>query len=246
MCPLDDHPAIGDAHFATTQWSVVLAAGGTSSEGRLALEALCVRYWYPLYAYVRRRLGNREQAEDLTQEFFARLLEKNLLARATPDAGRFRSFLLTALKNFLTNEWHRQQAAKRGGGQKVQSLDIDSGESRYVLQPSHDITPEKLFDRQWAHTLLELVLTRLRNEFATAGKLPQFERLKEFLVGQSAEHSYSGAGEDLEMTDVAVRQAVHRMRKRYRELLRTEIGQTVAEPADVEAEIRSLFASYSA
>ncbi len=127
MCPLDHLPAIGDAHFATTQWSIVLAAGGTSSEGRLALEALCRWYWYPLYAYARRRLSNREQAEDLTQEILARLLEKGLLARATPDAGRFRSFLLTALKNFLTNEWHRQQAAKRGGGQKVLSLDIDSG-----------------------------------------------------------------------------------------------------------------------
>ena len=170
--------------FQTTHWSLVLRAGNRADrEAEDALAALCGRYWYPLYAYVRRRTADQHEAQDLTQEFFARLLEKNTLAAASPERGRFRSFLLTAVKNFIANQHDWDHAAKRGGRGRTLSLDWDSGESRIKMEPAHDLTPERLFESQWVLTLLELVMRRLQQECEAAGKAGQFERLKEVLTG---------------------------------------------------------------
>ncbi len=202
---------------------------------------MCQRYWLPLYAFARRRVADRHEAQDLTQEFFARLLEKKLLASASPERGRFRGFLLTALKNFLANEWNRTQARKRGGRREHLSLDWEAGESRLHLEPAHDLTPERLFERQWTLTLLEHVVTRLQAEFESAGKQRQFEVLKGTLTGERSETAYAGLAAELAMTEDAVRQAAHRLKKRYRELLRDEVSQTVLEPGDLDDEIRELF-----
>ena len=231
--------------FQTTHWSLVLRAGNRADrEADDALAALCGRYWYPLYAYVRRRSADVHEAQDLTQEFFARLLEKNTLAAASPGRGRFRSFLLTAVKNFLANQRDRDHAAKRGGGARTLSLDWDSGESRLKMEPAHDLTPERLFERQWVLTLLELVMRRLQQECEAAGKAGQFERLKEVLTGGQERLPYAAAAAELGMSEEAARQAASRLRKRYRELLREEVSQTVAEPRDIDDEIRSLFAAF--
>lgn len=206
-----------------------------------ALAALCERYWYPLYACVRRRVADVHEAQDLTQEFFARLLEKNTLAVASPGRGRFRGFLRTALKNFLANEWDRAHAGKRGGAVRRLSLDLDAGESRVAIEPAHDLTPERLFDRQWALTLLDRVMRRLQDEYQSSGKAAQFERLKGTLTGDRGGLPYAALAADLGMSEDAARQAASRLRKRYRALLREEVAQTVAEPGDIEDEIRSLF-----
>lgn len=228
--------------FATTRWSVVLNAGRHDSPAaEQALATLCQQYWYPLYAYIRRRVADVNEAQDLTQAFFARLLEKNVLGRAAPERGRFRAFLLTALRNFLANEWDRARTRKRGGGRERLSLDLAEGESRLKLEPVDDFTPERVYERQWALTLLAVVMERLRAEFVNADKARQFELLKGALTGDRHSVSYTTAAAELGMSEEASRQAVHRMRKRYRELLREEIGQTVAEPAEVDNEIRDLF-----
>lgn len=230
--------------FATTQWSLVLrAAQPDDSAARLALEMLCRRYWFPLYAFARRRVPDIAEAQDLTQEFFLRLLEKNSLAAASPERGRFRSFLLTSLKNFLANEWDRATAQKRGGGQERLSLDWDSGESRLSFEPAHSETPEREFERQWALTLLEVVVRRLQEEFATGDKSRQFELLKETLTGGRAALDYSVVATELQMSEEAARQAAHRLRKRYRELLREEVAATVESDTDteIEDEINRLF-----
>jgi DNA-directed RNA polymerase specialized sigma24 family protein len=177
----------------------------------------------------------------LTQEFFARLLEKNVLAAASQERGRFRSFLLSAMKNFLANEWDKAKAQKRGGGRQLLPLALDTAESRLSLEPAHDLTPEKLYDRQWAMTLLDLVVERLQAELAAAGKARQFNLLKQVLTGGRGAIDYAAAASELEMSQEAVRQMAHRLRRRYRELLREELAQTVADPADVDDEIRSLF-----
>jgi RNA polymerase sigma-70 factor (ECF subfamily) len=230
--------------FRTTHWSLVIGAGRAGSrEADDALSKLCQRYWYPLYAYVRRRVRDVSEAQDLTQEFFARLLEKNAIAAASRERGRFRGFLLSAMKNFLANEWDKAKAAKRGGGRAQISLELDTAESKLSLEPAHDLTPERLYERQWALTLLELVVARLEAEFAAAGKSHQFEILKPALTGGRAAIDYSSAARDLEMSEDAARQAAHRMRRRYREILRDELAQTVAEPAEVDDEIRDLFAT---
>lgn len=233
---------MGDENdFATTRWSVVLAAGRKSDPSSdRALADLCQSYWYPLYVYVRRRGVDTDAARDLTQEFFARLLEKNYLAVAQPERGRFRAFLLTALKNFLANEWERRRAQKRGGGKAILALDFDAGESRFHNEPAHNDTPERLFDRQWALAVLDSCLTRLRGEFATQRKEQEFAQLKNFLTGEAAA-SYAVVAQELGMTEGAVKVAVHRLRRRYRELLRAEVAQTLAEPAEVNDEIRCLF-----
>jgi RNA polymerase sigma-70 factor (ECF subfamily) len=238
--PATNRPAaIG---FQTTHWSLVLRAGNRRDPAAdVALAALCERYWYPLYAYVRRRVADVNEAQDLTQEFFARLLEKNTLAAVSPERGRFRGFLLAAIGNFLANEWDRARTQKRGGGARPLSLDLDCGESRLSLEPSHDVTPERLFDRQWVLTVLDLVAERLRGEYAASGKAEQFERLKETLTGDRDRVPYAALGAELGISEAAARQAASRLRKRYRELLREEVAQTVAEPADVDDEIRSLF-----
>lgn len=229
--------------FATTQWSLVLRAGRAGTAETEALAALCQRYWYPLYAYIRRRGSNTHQAQDLTQDFFARLLDKNAIAQAMPERGRFRSFLLTSLKNFLTNEWEKGQALKRGGGQPAISLqlNLDSAESRLSLEPTHTFTPERCFERQWALLLLELVMKRLQEEQDSAGKKQQFDLLKEALAGGAERLAYADIAAQLGISEEAARQAASRLRKRYREILREEVGHTVTDAAEVDEEIRSLF-----
>ncbi len=231
----------GAADFATTQWSLVLRAGDRGSAGACgALAWLCERYWFPLYAYVRRKGRDVHEAQDLTQEFFTRLLEKNALAVAAPERGRFRSFLLASMKNFLANEWDRVRARKRGGGRLKLSLDLDAGESRLNLKATNIDAPERAFEQQWALTLLEQVVVKLQAEFEVAGKAQEFELLKGAITGEGNLQTDSVAAE-LGMSAEAVRQAASRLRKRYRELLRAEVAETVSAPGDVDDEIRRLF-----
>jgi RNA polymerase sigma-70 factor (ECF subfamily) len=240
--PDDAYPLPADGQFATTQWSLVLRASKRDvSEAAVALAELCQRYWFPLYAYVRRRSTDAHEAQDLTQEFFARLLDKHTLAEATPERGRFRGFLLTSLKNFLANEWDRGHALKRGGGQTTLSFDWQAGESRMSFDVAHHLTAELLFERQWALTLLEHVVSRLQDEFVAAGKSQQFELLKGMLTGDRAGVSYAAIAPQLGLSEAATRKAAQRLRDRYRELLREEIAHTVDDPADVQDEIRRLF-----
>ncbi|MEK6262565.1 MAG: sigma factor [Planctomycetota bacterium] len=210
---------------------------------------MCRRYWLPLYGYVRRRMSDLHEAQDLTQEFFRQLLERDFFAQADPARGRFRAFLLTALKNFLANEREKAHALKRGGGQVVLAtdlwrLDFSDGESRLALEQVDNETPEKQFDRQWAVALLEQVVLDLKAEFREAGKEAQFEVLKPFLAGAHGGAAvYGEAAEQLGMSEAAVKMAASRMRQRYRELLRSEIAHTVLQPEDIELEIRDLFAA---
>lgn len=230
-----------DPQFAATRWSMVLAAGHRSSPGsRRALESLCQTYWYPLYAYVRRRVPDVHEAQDLTQEFFASLLERNALAAADRERGRFRSFLLASFKNFLSDEWDKANAQKRGGGRAAIPLNLPSGESRYSIEPADELSPERLYEKQWALTLLGQVLDRLCDELAAKGKANQFQALKPFLDGEGEAGGYESAARSLGMSQAAAKVAVHRLRRRYREILRAEIAETVAGPADVDDEIRSL------
>ncbi len=226
--------------FATTHWSLVVAAQGASPAAREALAELCRLYWYPLYAYVRRRGHSDDEAQDLTQEFFARLLERNDLARLDPARGRFRAFLLAACRHFLANQRDHAHALKRGGGLRPLSLDLADSERRYASEPSHEQTPERLFERRWALTLLDCVLQRLRQHYETAGQLLLFERLKGSLTG-AATDTYAESAAVLGMTEGAVKVAAHRLRQRYRDLLREEIARTVADPGEVDDEIRELF-----
>lgn len=228
--------------FATTRWSVVLAAGDSRTvESKEALSALCRAYWYPLYAFVRRQGRDADEAQDLTQEFFARFLEKNYLKGLRPDLGKFRSYLLASMKHFLANEWDRARAQKRGGGRAPVSLDLKDAEGRYLLEPAHEMTAEKVFERRWALTLLDQVLAHLREDFAKSGKEKLFDRLKVFLTADRDKVPHKELAAELDMSEGAVKVAVHRVRKRYRELLRAEIAQTVADPGEVEDDIRYLF-----
>ena len=229
--------------FPTTQWHLVLMAGqGVADQSADALATLCRVYWYPIYAFVRRQGYGVDEAQDLTQGFFTRLLERHFLNDCRQERGRFRSFLLASLKHFLANERDWVRAQKRGGGVPIVSLDdaIRLGESRYSAEPRHDITPETVFERQWARSLLEHVLTRLQSEFTEAGKAGQFERLKAFLTGDDSRIPYRRLSEDLAMSEGALKVAVHRLRRRFREVLRYEISQTVAHPDEVREEIRYL------
>lgn len=227
----------------TTRWSVVLAAGEPGEpEAQAALAALCESYWYPLYAFIRRQGYRPEDAQDLTQGFFARLLEKQFLHAVEPGKGRFRSFLLAACKHFLANERDRAGTRKRGGGQPP-PVNLQTAEQRYLLEPAHAVTPERLFERRWAMTLLEQVLGRLRQEYASEEKAQQFMVLKPFLAGERSAGRYAEVGVELGLSEGAVKVAVHRLRRRYRELLREEIARTVDDPAEVEQEIRDLFAA---
>jgi RNA polymerase sigma factor (sigma-70 family) len=228
--------------FQTTHWSLVLRAGQREDrDADAALAVLCQRYWFPLYAYVRRHVADAHEAQDLTQEFFARLLEKHYLASADPQRGKFRCFLLTTLKHFLTNEWKRDHAQKRGGALRLARLDFEAGESRLSLQPVDEMTPERIFERQWVLTLLDLVMRRLETEYRSSGRGDQFERLKDAVTGQPDRLPYAVLGANLGISEEAARQAAGRLRKRYRELLREEVLQTVAGSGDVDDEIRSLF-----
>jgi DNA-directed RNA polymerase specialized sigma24 family protein len=233
--------------FATTHWTAVLAAGSRSTpEAGVALEELCKTYWYPLYAYVRRRGHGREDAEDLTQAFFARFLEKNYLEGLNGERGKFRAFLLASLNHFLANEWDRARRQKRGGGATTLSLDWQGADTRYQIDPADHLSPDKVYDRIWAVTLLERVLGRLRTENASNGKMEAFEKLKPFLTSGSGTIPYAEAAAALKQPEPAVRVAVHRLRRRYRELLREEIRQTLCDPAQVDEEVRALFSSFSA
>jgi RNA polymerase sigma-70 factor (ECF subfamily) len=233
------HTLPGSPEFPTTRWSLVVAAGDPQrKEARSALVSLCENYWYPLYAYLRRRGYPTDQAQDLTQEFFVRVLEGRYLDRAEPEKGRFRSFILTSLKFFVADEADRQRARKRGGGMLV-PLEFSSGEERYQREPVHDETPERIFERRWALSVLDRVVERLRNEFVQHGRPDHFERLKVFLLGRS-DAPYAALAREMDTSEGALKVAIHRLRKRYRDLFRQEIADTVADPAEVESELRFL------
>jgi RNA polymerase sigma-70 factor (ECF subfamily) len=236
------NPPAGGGRFATTRWSVVAAAGGTGGEAEAgaALETLCRTYWYPLYAYVRRKGRGPDDAADLVQGFFVSLLERHGVAAADRGRGRFRTFLLASLDHYVANEWRRAAAQKRGGGAVVVGLDFSDGERRYGLEPSHDLTPDRVFERRWALALIDAAMSRLRAEYESRGRGNVYEALSDLIGGDGAE-GYAGVGRRLGMTEAAVKVAVHRLRKRCRELLREEVGQTVASEAEVDDELRHLF-----
>jgi RNA polymerase sigma factor (sigma-70 family) len=231
--------------FVTTRWTVVLAAGRRHApQADRALEELCRTYWFPLYAYVRRRGHAKADAEDLVQAFFARFLAKNYLEGLSAERGRFRAFLLAALKNFLTNEWKKSQRLKRGGGDLVLSLDWETADTKFQVASTAEPSPDKAFDREWAVALLARVIERLRVECAAEGKARQFEHLKIFLTAGKGAVPHADVARALGMDEGAVRVAAHRLRKRYRELLRDEIAHTLADPAQVDEEMRALFGAF--
>ena len=235
------HTLPGPSQFPTTRWTLVVAAGHPHrNDAQSALVSLCESYWYPLYAYLRRRGYPADQALDLTQEFFVRVLEGRYLDRADPEKGRFRSFILTSLKFYVADERDRDRAQKRGAGM-VEQLDFSSGEQHYQREPAHDETPERIFERRWALTLLDRVVEKLREEFVQHGRPEHFDRLKGFLLGQS-DTPYAALAREMNMSEGALKVAIHRLRKRYRELFRQEIADTVADPAEVESELRFLAA----
>lgn len=228
--------------FCSTHWSLVLAAGDTESpQARECLEQLCGIYWYPLYAYVRRKGYQPHDAHDLTQEFFARLLARNYLSVADRNRGRFRSFLLATLEHFLAREWTKGHAQKRGGGRTVLSRDGADAENRYLLEPSHELTPERIFDRRWATTLLDEAMAQLRRECVDRGKGELFAKLEGLLSGQPSNASYAEIAVALNRSEGAIKVAVHRLRQRYGELIRVEIARTVAVPEAVDEELKYLF-----
>jgi RNA polymerase sigma-70 factor (ECF subfamily) len=233
--------------FATTRWSLVIAAGHqTNARSAEALTSLCEIYWYPVYAFIRRQGTRAEDCADLTQAFFARVLEKNYFHDADPERGRFRAFLCASIRHFLSNERDRARALKRGGPLPPISLDVETAEGTYQLEPRDDLTPEKLFDRHWALMLLDRALGRLREEHASAGKAEQFDRLKGFLTGDDAAVPYGEAAAMLGTTEGAVKVAVHRLRRRFRDALVQEIAETVSDPAEIDAEIEYLLKAVSA
>ena len=232
--------------FDTTHWSVVLQAGANDSpQAAEALARLCRAYWYPLYAYVRRQGQSIEDAQDLTQEFFTRLLERQSIRSADRNRGRFRTFLLTSLKHFLISEWKQANCAKRGGGRQIISLDAEETETRFRAEPADNRSPDKAFERRWAMVLLDRVLDHLQREFVAAGRGQVFEELKSSLIGHENESSYAEIGARLGMAEGNVKVTVHRLKRRYRELLRAEIARTVDDPGAIEAEMRDLFAALS-
>jgi len=236
------HPHV----FATTHWSVVLSAREPDvPAAAAALEKLCETYWYPLYAFVRRQGHSPHDAQDLTQAFFARLLEKNYVAQADRERGRFRTFLLAALTHFLADEWDKARRLKRGGGREIISFDAASAEERYRLEPVDQLDAAKLYERRWVTTLFDQVLARLEQEFRNEGKGELFDGLKSSLLAEDCGLTYSQLGARLSLNEDAVKQAVHRMRRRYRELFHDEIAQTVAGPGEVEEELKHLFAVLS-
>jgi RNA polymerase sigma-70 factor (ECF subfamily) len=228
--------------FATTRWSMVLAAGRSSSpDSRSALAELCQTYWYPLYAFLRRKGYAAHDAQDLTQGFFALLLERNDVQSVRRERGRFRAFLIASLQHYLANEHDRRNAQKRGGGRKPFSLDFASAESRYCAEPADRRTPEDAYARQWALTLLDRVQSNLRDEFSEQGKSTQWERLNVYLGGDKTAPSYAETAAALDMTEGAVKTAVHRLRRRFGELIRREIAETVSDESSIDDEVRDLF-----
>jgi RNA polymerase sigma-70 factor (ECF subfamily) len=228
--------------FTTTHWSVVLnAAHSSSPAAQAALETLCRTYWYPLYAYVRRKGRSTEDAQDLTQEFFARLIKDKLVSQFHGE-GKFRSFLLASLEHFLAKEWNRAHRQKREGGHTVISLDADEAEHRFGLEPVGDVTAEALYDRRWALTVLEQALSKLGEEYRSAGNAELFDQLKGLLSGDRTDAPYADVAAGLHMSEDAVKVAAHRLRRRYGEAVRVVIAETVARPDELEDELRHLFA----
>ena len=236
----DESGSHNAARFGTTHWSVVLAAEDGSAPGATqALEELCQTYWYPLYAYVRRRGYGVEDAQDLTQEFFARLIRKPRLGDAEPAKGRFRNFLLTALNNFLRNEWRRSRTAKRGGGQAFFRLN-DTAEARYAQEWVSDLTPERIYEQRWAVSVFDYAMHRLRAQYAAANKTGYFDCLRKYLSVEAAQGEYARLGTELEMSPGAVAAAVHRLRQHYGQVVRETVAQTVNSSAELEEEMRWL------
>lgn len=219
-----------------------MAAGDSSARQHTqALSALCQTYWFPLYAYLRRRRYDRDRAEEHTQAFFARLLEKHGVRLADPERGRFRNFLLASFKNFLADEHDRAKALKRGGGRKIFSINFENAENQYALEPADELTPEKLFEKSWALTVLDRTIARLKAELAARGKEKLFDNLKVHMTAEAGSVPYRDLAGRLNMTEGTVRVAVHRLRRRYKHLLRDEIAQTVATEEEIDDEIRDLF-----
>ncbi len=234
----------GTGRFATTHWSVVLAAGKSSSaQHKQALSTLCQTYWFPLYAYLRRVGYNAHESADYTQGFFAKMLEKHYLRQVKPRPGKFRSFLLASLKHFVANERARARAVKRGGGRTVLSFDFENAENQYALEPADDLSPDKVFEKSWALTVLERTMDRLEAELAGKNKQKLFDHLRVYIAAEASSIPYREAAAELGMTEGGVRVAVHRLRRRCRELLRDEIAQTVAAEDQIDDEIRGLFAA---
>ncbi len=235
-------PEGGLKNFATTHWSLVLRAGQAHSpQSAEALEKLCRAYWYPLYVFVRREGYGAEEAQDLTQEFFSRLLAKNYLQMADPNRGRFRSFLLASMKHMLANERRAAARLKRGGDAVVFSLDAQVPEERYQMEPADPLTPDRIYTRRWVETILARVLDRLEVEYS--GHAMRFDELKIFLIEAKGTASFAEVAQRLGVTELALKSVVHRMRRRYGQLFREEIAQTVAEPAEIEGEIKELLAA---
>lgn len=231
--------------FRSTQWSQVIAAGSDSSpEADRALAALCEIYWYPLYAYARRREPDVHQAQDLTQAFFAELLEKNYVGAASPERGKFRAFLLTSFKHFLSKQWAKGRALKRGGGKAPVSLDFKGADSKIQFEPVDGMTAEQYFDQQWAIQLLSQILGRLQRELESKGKGELFTALKGFIIGDHSGTTYLEVAAELGISEAAAKKSASRLRQRYRELLREEIGQTVSQPQEIEEEISNLFETF--
>lgn len=228
--------------FPATLWSVVLAAGGheASPDAERAVTSLYGAYWYPLYAFLRRHGKTPHDAEDLTQAFFLHLLQRRALGTVEPAKGRFRSFLLASLKNFMTDDWKKSQARKRGGGATLVSIDGNAAEARYQDEPAHELDPEKLFERRWALTLLDRVLQRLDAEWRTAGKGERFTQLKVFLSGEPGVGTYAETARRIGMTEGSIKVAILRLRHRYRELIRAEIASTLENEAEINDELRHL------
>ncbi len=227
--------------FATTRWTLVIKAGReTTPGGRDALAQLCELYWPPLYAYARRRGYSVEQSQDLTQAFFARFLEKHDVQDADERLGRFRSFLLTAFKHFIANEHDREHASKRGGGHVFVPLQLDDAEARYAAEPSDALTPEAIFERQWALGVMDRAMTSLKEELVASGKQAMYERLKGLMLGEKDEGGYAAIAQALGMTEGAVKVTVHRLRRKFRDLVRTQIAGTVSDDAEIEEELRYL------
>lgn len=231
------------AQFAPTSWTDVLAAQrGGSAEASAALEKLCCTYWYPLYAYLRRKGFDPHKAQDLNQEFFYRLLKENYLGAVDRKRGKFRSFLLAALNHFVSNQRDYERAAKRGGGQALISLDDTDAENRFKLEPASDLSPEKIFERNWFLTLFEQALARLREEQLAAGRGEVFEQLKMFVIEDAETGDYNSAASRVKMTPNAVAVTVHRLRERYKKLVHEEVVRTVADPTEIEDELHRFFA----
>jgi len=232
--------------FATTHWTVVLAAGKRHTpQADGALAELCQTYWFPLYAYVRRRGHNKPDAEDLTQTFFVRLLERNFLADVDNEKGKFRAFLLASLKHFLANDWDKSQAQRRGGGAAHLSLDWQTADTKFQVAATNEPSPDRAFDREWALALLAKVIERLQKECEADGKIKLFEELKMFLTAGKADSAQAEVAKVLDMEEGAVRVAIHRLRKRYRVLLRDEIAQTLTDESQVDVEMQALFGAFA-